>query len=154
MKYINKLQLRKIKINGQVFLWKRGHYHLEEFKHSKCAEKVIIYLKDYKNAPIHLLFREEDNLTNKATIEKEKWCVGYPDAGVIWLYKYNSVSPITINEEQLKTININLNRPAVIETFIKFFFDKIWKPKEQNKPLIIENALKYLDIIKLPNGMN
>lgn len=149
MKWINKTSLRKIKVFGEVFLWKRGHYHLTEFEHAECVEKVIIYLEGYKNSPIHLLFREEDNLTMKADLEKEKWCVGYPDTGVIWLFK-----PGTGGKPQTESLHINLNRPAVIAKLIEYFAKNEWRPKEATQPLIIEDALKLLEMIELPQGIN
>lgn len=151
-----KNKLRKIKINNETYLWKRGHLHLTKFEHSKCVEKVTIYLDGFKNSPLQLSFREEDNLTLKTDVEKEKWCVGYPDSGVIWLYKYkpslpdNKPYPI----ERRQTININLNRPAVIAEIIKYFNLNGWNPKETSIPFVVENALKYLEIIELPEGIN
>lgn len=82
MKWINKTSLRKIKVNNESYLWKRGHYHLEEYKHSECVEKVIVFLEGFKNSPLQLLFKEDDNILFKSDLEKEKWCVGYPDQGV------------------------------------------------------------------------
>lgn len=88
-----KNKLRKIRINIETYLWKREHHHLTDFEHSKCVEKVTIYLEGFKKSPLQLLFREEDNLMIKTDTEKEKWCVGYPDEGVIWLYKYKPPLP-------------------------------------------------------------
>ncbi|MFY7843782.1 hypothetical protein [Chryseobacterium gambrini] len=144
-----KNKLRKIKIENEIYLWKRNHLHLTEFKHSKCVEKVVIYLEGYKDSPLQLLFREEDNLIMKTDIEKEKWCVGYPDDGMIWLSKNEPYSP-----DQQQTIDINLNRPAVIEELTRYFLQKDWKPKESTSPLIIEDALKLLETIVLPRGIN
>jgi len=73
MKWINKISLRKIKVQDETYLWKRGHYHPIEFEHFNCVEKVIIYLEGYKNSPLHLLFRTEDNLLLNKDLEKEKW---------------------------------------------------------------------------------
>lgn len=137
-----KNKLRKIKIEDKTYLWKREHHHLTEFKHSKCVEKVTIYLKDYKNSPLQLLFREEDNLTTK-----EKWCVGYPDDGVIWSSKPSRVL-------QTNHTYINLNRPAVIAALINYFNWSGWNPKEMSKPFVENNALKFLEIIDLPLGIN
>ncbi|MEL6257410.1 MAG: hypothetical protein AAFR87_35785, partial [Bacteroidota bacterium] len=106
-----------------------------------CVEKVIIYLEGYKKSPLHLLFREEDNLKFKPDPEKEKWCVGYPDDGVIWLYH---------NKEGKESVQINLNRPAVIAALIEYFKENGWKPKEHSTPLLFEDALKFLDSIDLP----
>lgn len=149
-----KNKLRKIKVNDETYLWKRGHHHLTEFEHSGCVEQVTIYLEGYKNSPLQLLFREEDNLTLKTDIDKEKWCVGYPDSGVVWLYKYKPALPN--NEpypiEQRQTIEINLNRPAVIAELIKYFYLNGWNPKVTSGPFVEENALKFLEIIELPPG--
>lgn len=151
-----KNKLRRLKVNNETYLWKREHYHLTKFDHSACTEKVTIYLEGFKKSPIQLLFREEDNLTLKTDIEKEKWCVGYPDDGVIWLFKYKP--PLPNNEpypvEQRQTININLNRPAVISALIKYFNSNGWSPKVSVKPFEINDALKYLELINLPKGIN
>lgn len=144
-----KNKLRKIKINNETYLWKRGHHHLTEFEYSKCVEKITIYLKGFKNSPLQLLFREEDNLTLKTDIKKEKWCVGYPDEGVIWLSK-----PRKDKQPQTEHIDINLNRPAVIAELIKYFKSNGWNPKQTSKPFVEENALKFLEIIELPLGIN
>jgi len=153
---MTKNKLRKIKIDNETYLWQRNHHHLTEYTHSKCVEKVVIYLEDYKKSPLRLSFREEDNLLIKTDLEKEKWCVGYPNTGVIWLHKYKP--PLPNNEpypvEQQKTITINLNRPAVIAALIEYFIKTEWKPKENLKPLVYEDALKFLETIKLPNGSN
>lgn len=111
-----KNKLRKIKVNDETYLWKRGHHHLTEFKHSECVEKVTIYLEGFKKSPLLLSFREEDNIIVKTDIEKEKWCVGYPDDGVIWLSK-----PRADKKPQTEHIEVNLNRPAVIAELIRYF---------------------------------
>ncbi len=144
-----KNKLRKIKVDNETYLWKREHNHLEDFEYSKCVEKVTIYLEGYKNSPINLLFREEDNLKIKNNLNKEKWCVGYPDAGVIWLFK-----PRADKKPQTENIHINLNRPAVIAELIKYFNNNGWNPKEVKKSFVIEDALKFLDVIKLPLGIH
>lgn len=150
-----KNKLRQIKIDNETYLWKREHLHLTGYEHSKCIEKVVIYLEGYKKSPLQLLFREEDNLNIKTDIEREKWCVGYPDDGVIWLYKYQpslpNNEPYSIDQQQI--IAINLNRPAVIAELIRYFLQTDWKPKEITRPLIIEDALKLLEIIVLPKGI-
>lgn len=147
MKWINKISLRKIKVKDETYLWKRGHYHPVESEHFNCVEKVIVYLEGYKNAPLHLLFRTEDNALLPLTSKEEKWCIGYPDDGVIWLFK-----PEPNNKQQ--TTNINLNRPAVIAKLIEHFITEEWKPKERNKPLIKENALLLVNELELPQGVN
>ncbi len=149
-----KNELRKIVVNNNTYLWRRHHHHLNQFQLSKCVEKVTIYLKGCKKAPLLLSFREEDNLILKADVEKEKWCVGYPDSGVVRLCTYKP--PLPNNEpypiEQQKTITINLNRPAVIVKLIEYFINTQWKPKETEKSLVIKDALKLLEIIELPKG--
>lgn len=150
-----KSKLRKITIDKEVYVWKRAHLHLTEFEHAKCVEKVVIYLAGYKKSPLQLSFREEDNLSIKADVEKEKWCVGYPNDGVIWLYQYKPALPqITSNAwNQQPTIQINLNRPAVLATLIRYFLQTDWKPKENTSPQVIEDALKFLEIIEWPKDM-
>ena len=149
-----KNKLRKIKVGNETYLWKRAHHHLAEFQHSECVEKVTIYLEGFKNSPLQLSFREEDNLSLKANINKEKWCVGYPDSGVIWLYKYKAPSANNEPIEQRQTIEINLNRPAVIAKIITYFNRNGWNAKETSKPFVEENALKFLEIIDFPQRIN
>lgn len=147
MNWINKTSLRKIKIENETYLWKRGHYHLDQFEHSKCVEKVIIFLDGFKNSPLHLLFREDDNALFKPNLEEEKWCVGYPEQGVIWLYKpEKDLKPQKVNVE------VNLNRPAVIATLIKHYTENGWNPRLTKKPLVIEDALTMIEHLDLPKG--
>jgi hypothetical protein len=152
---MTKDKLRKIKIDSDTYLWKREHLHLTEYVLSKCVEKVVIYLEGHKKSPLQLLFREEDNLSIKMDIEKEKWCVGYPNDGVVWLYKYKpplpNNAPYPMNQQQ--TIEVNLNRPAVIAELIGYFLHTDWNPKESTRPHIVEDALKLLEIIVFPKGI-
>lgn len=150
-----KNKLRKITVDHKTYLWKRAHQHLAEFEHSKCVEKVTVYLEGFKNAPLQLLFREEDNLSLKTDLEKEKWCVGHPDAGVIWLYTYKAVLPNKAPHPitEITTTTINLNRPAVMAALINYFNSHGWEPSKIAKPFVENNALKFLDIIDLPKGM-
>lgn len=152
---MSKNKLRKIQVADKTFLWKRSHEHLADFKYSKCVERLVIYLKGYKKSPLQLFFREEDNLDIKSDVNKEKWCIGYPDEGVIWLYRNKASSPNNAlnTQEQNNTIHINLNRPAVIAKFIRHFVHEDWKPEETSKPLVIRNALKLLEMIELPHGI-
>lgn len=99
--------LRRIKIDNETYLWKRLHLHLTNYEHSKCVEKVVIYLEGYKNSPLQLSFQEEDNLTLKSDVEKEKWCVGHPDEGVIWLCK-STLPNKTYPADEEQTVDINL----------------------------------------------
>jgi len=150
---MSKSKLRKIQVTNRTFLWKRSHEHLADFKHSKCVERLVIYLKGHKKSPLELFFREEDNLVIKIDVSREKWCVGYPDEGVIWLYQDKvSTSNIGLSTQE-KSKTINLNRPAVIAKLIQHFIDKEWKPEEITRPLKIHDALELLEIIELPNGI-
>jgi hypothetical protein len=67
-------KLRKIKLDGETYLWRREHHHLTQFKYSKCVEKVTVYLEGFKNSPLQLSFREEDNLMLSINIEKKMVC--------------------------------------------------------------------------------
>ncbi|MGD1839624.1 MAG: hypothetical protein ACFB0B_01835 [Thermonemataceae bacterium] len=140
---MSKVALRSIKVDGKYYLWKREHQHLDEFIYAKCVEKVTIFLKGYKKSPLYLLFREEDNPLLETDNKQVKWCVGYPDAGVIWSSVPDSVETITY---------INLNRPAVIAALIRFFMKEKWQPASTSRPLKIEQALVWLSKIALPEG--
>ncbi len=144
---MSRQSLRKITVGEEVYLWKREHYHLTEYSYAQCAEKVVIYLEGYKNSPLHLLFREEDNLIFKRNHDQEKWCVGDPEVGVIWKFK-----PRPDHLPQTETQTINLNRPAVIAGLIKYFRENGWQPKEMRKPMVVHDALVLLELIDLPQG--
>ncbi len=143
-----KSKLRRVTINDEIYLWRREHLHINEYQFSECVEKVVIYLNGCKNSPLQLIFKEEDNLHIFTNIERQKWCVGQPDEGIIWLYQYR---PPLENNEPYPTdeqpISINLNLPSVITHLIKHFLLNDWKPKENRKPLIIENGLEFLETI-------
>lgn len=147
-----KIKLRKIQIDHATYLWKRAHLHVTADGHTQCIEKVVIYLEAHKKSPLQLSFKESDNLKFKTDPEKEKWCVGYPDDGMIWLYKLPGSGSYSSDEQQ--TMVINLNRPAVIAELIRYFLQTGWQPKESTQPYIVEDALKLLGIIVLPNGIN
>ena len=117
---------------------------LESADGSECAEKVTIYLEGFKNAPLNLLFRQEDNDANS----NRKWIVGYPDTGVIWLFTQKDS-----NNPQTESVSINLNRPAIIRKIIEYFISNGWSPKTSNKSFIVSNGLELLDRIDFPNGI-
>ena len=142
-------KLRKIKLDGETYLWRREHHHLTQFKYSKCVEKVTVYLEGFKNSPLQLSFREEDNLMLSINIEKEKWCVGYPNDGVIWMFKSG-----LDNKTKANNAEINLNRPAVIAKLIKYFNLNGWDPRGKSGPFVESNALKLLEIIEFRRGIN
>jgi len=145
MKHLNKIPLRNISVLGVKYLWKRGHYHLTDFELAECVEKVVIYCSGYKNSPLELHFRQEDNPKLTWTNAYLYWCVGYPDQGVIW--RANSLAPW---EEDA---SINLNRPAVVEAIIRHYVGKSWFPEQARKPLVITDALRLLEEIQFPLGI-
>ncbi len=143
LKGFNKIKLRKINTLNESFLWKRGHLHLDKFEYSKCIEKVVVYLENYKNSPLVLFFREEDNRLIKSLKENEKWIVGYPNQGVIWKSINEKIVSYGENKEATQ---INLNSPPIIESLIKYYFNNKWKPdKSSNSSHIVENALTVLN---------
>ena len=149
-------KLRKLKIAHETYLWRREHMHLADYQYSTCMERVVIYLEGYRNSPLHLYFREEDNLILGIDVEKEKWCVGSGSQGIIWLYRHDSKCALPADEansaERRPLIHINLSRPAVIAKLIEYFIKAEWKPKEGSKPVVIENALRLLETLELPQG--
>lgn len=147
-----KIKLRKIQIDQETYLWKRTHLHVTADGHTECIEKVVIYLEGHKKSPLQLSFKDGDNLKIKTDPQKEKWCIGYPEDGVIWLYKLPGHIPDSNDQQQ--EIVINLNRPAVIAALIRYFRQTGWQPKESTQAYIIEDALKLLGKIVLPNGIN
>ncbi|WP_341695162.1 hypothetical protein [Flavobacterium arundinis] len=131
------------------------HLHPTGRGHTGCIEKVVIFLEGHKKSPLQLSFRENDNGNLNQNIGTDRWCIGYPDEGVIWLFKYKppliNNEPYPIDERQ--TVGINLNRPAVIAALIRYFLQNDWKPKESVTPYIVDDALKLPDIIDLPKGI-
>lgn len=141
-KVFNKIKLREINVQDNSFLWKRGHLHLQDFEDSECVEKIIIYLKDYKNTPLVLFFKEDDNKLIKTLKENEKWFVGYPDQGIIW--KSKTGKKISQEADNNYT-EINLNTPSIIEKIINLYFEKDWKPDKTSYTEF--EALKILGTI-------
>ena len=127
--------LRKINVDGSIYLWKTGHYHLKEFKHSECAERVTVYLKDYKNSPIHIHFRLEDNSYLQEDLAKSNWFI---DWGCL----------------QNKNKVVNLNRPGVIKILIRYFISKEWNPETSKTPYHYYSGLKLLSELDFPEGIN
>lgn len=146
-----KTTLRKINVDGELFLWNRKHVHGENRAETGCTEKVTVYLEGFKRAPLYLFFNEADNRLFKDDLEKEKWCVGYPEDGVIWLYKYKPPLPPgqVYSQEEQQTAEFNLNRPAVIETLIRHYKNQGWNPKTAIKSFIDDTALKILETIPI-----
>jgi hypothetical protein len=126
--------LRCIVVKGRNYLWKREHLHSGN-ETLKCVERITIYLEGNKKSVLRLYFREVDN-----QLLKESWNIGYPDDGIIW-------------RSNTDYICINLNKPAIIAKLIEYFLNNNWKP-ELNKPMIINDALKYLEIIDFPGSNN
>ncbi|MNJ91922.1 hypothetical protein D3C87_95770 [compost metagenome] len=149
-----KTALRKITVDGDLFLWKREHVHGKNHKETGCTEKVTVYLEGSKRAPLYLFFNESDNQLIKDDPEKEKWCVGYPESGVIWLYKYKPPLPPgqVYSAEEQQTAELNLNRPAAIETLIRHYLSNGWNPRTTMKPFVDNTALNILEIIPFPNN--
>ena len=138
--------MRKIIHRKETYLWKRAHYHLDDYKLSKCAELVVIYLEDFKNSPIRLHFREEDNVFINHNNEKDKWIVGYPDSGVIW---FSNTGKTVIQGENSDCRQINLNRPAIIIKLIDYYLANGWSPKSAKQSFVVNNALEILEFIDL-----
>lgn len=139
-----KTALRKINVDGNLFLWNRKHIHGENHGTAGCTEKVTVYLEGFKRAPLYLFFNAADNQLILDDPEKERWCIGYPEDGVIWL---NTVNPLTPGEACKE---FNLNRPAVIETLIRHYLQNGWDPRTIVKPFVDNQALKLVAIISFP----
>ena len=145
MVHMNKTGLRRIKVEGEVYLWKRKHFHLAQYNSSPCVEKLTVFLDGYKNSPLELFFRQEDNALLQHTSSEKYWCVGYPNDGVIWLFQGSG------SQDQNK--DINLNRPGVVAKLILHHLGKGWNPQKSKKPYAVKDALKLLEQIDLPLGL-
>lgn len=143
MNHINKTKLRRINIRGEIYLWKRGHYHITDYESSECVEKVIVYYEGNKKSPLQLIFKQDDNKLLMKTTENKYWCVGYPESGVIWYFDQSKLN-------EVESIEVNLNRPAVIRKLIEYFIENNWLPKEGQRPFVVPNALKLLEWIEFP----
>ena len=147
MNHINRTKFRKINIHGEIYLWKRGHYHIVNYEFSECVEKVIVYLEGKKKSPLQLIFKQDDNKLLMNTTQNKYWCVGYPQSGAIWYFDQSKLNDI-------ESIEINLNRPAVIRKLIEYYVENNWFPKEDQSPYVVPNALKLLELIEFPKGIN
>lgn len=47
---------------------------------------------------------------------------------------------------------INMNKPSVIEDFIRHFLNAGWDPENAQKPFMPENAFQYLEILDFPRS--
>lgn len=114
------------------------------YESSPCVEKITIYLEAHKKSPLRLFFREDDNKLRKEGGEANKWCLYGFGEGVIWLWQEN---PSPTNQ----VVVINFNRPLVIADLINYFLINGWNPTSNSRPLEIQDALKYLEILELTN---
>ena len=136
---MGRAKLRKLKHKGRSYLWKRAHYHLEKYKVCECVELVTIYLEGYKNSPLKVHFREEDNKNTDSNPESRKWLVGYPDSGVIWTGSNH--------DEKANYVEVNLNHPKIIVKIIDYFLMNNWKPKIDSQAFVVEGALTLFEDI-------
>ncbi len=131
-------KLRLIVIDNKHYLHKVEHHKETEFGRTICTEKVTIYQEGFKKSPLRIIFKEGYRL---------KWRVGHPDKGVLWSVDDKALS-------SRKTVQINLNRPAVIAAFVRHFTGHGWSPEEQNSPYLVKEGLKLIEMIDLPKGIN
>lgn len=137
-----------MKVGPATYLWKRAHYHLDEFKYEKCAEVVKIFLEGHKQSPVTLHFREEDNHLCHTADTGGKWKVGYPDAGVIW---FSETAKTAIQGENTSSLQYNLNQPAIIRKLIDYSLSQGWAPETDKFPIEVIHALKFFDEMEHPN---
>jgi len=133
---MGKNYLRKIVVEGEIYLWYRMHYHLERYEQSPCAEVLTVFSPCSRNNPVRIRFREEEN-RYRADCTQRWWHTGYPQSGVLWL---SEASP-----EQRIIVEINLNRPGVVATLIRLLRATRWNPAETRTPLEIEDGLRFLE---------
>ena len=132
---MSKQKLRRITINNLVYLWKRGHYHLKEFQYSTCADRLVVYLEDYKQSPLILHFRLEDNQLSSNHLKDGDW---FMESGCL------------IRKDRV----ISLNRPAVFSKLISYYLRREWQPATDKKALEIFDALLLLDHLELPEAVS
>lgn len=138
-KNFNKIPLRKLKHKGQTFLWKRAHEHLKDFEISACSEKLVLFLEGFKNSPIYIIFKEDDN--QKLNLDKKKWVVGHTESGVIWLFDE------TKTEKLVKTFD--LNSPKTIVKLIDYYLENGWNPSSTKTKMFDKEALLKLEQFKI-----
>lgn len=54
--------LQKITLDGERYVWYRGHYHLKIYDRSPCVERLTVFSCDSKKSPLRINFKEDDNL--------------------------------------------------------------------------------------------
>ncbi|MCP4392887.1 MAG: hypothetical protein GY804_01240 [Alphaproteobacteria bacterium] len=130
--------LRKIKIEGITYLWTLNHIHKSGKLHSNCIEVLKVYREGYKNSPSKIKFNVSQSIKKAKGPNMPHWKVGYPKDGVAWKTGDNY-------------IEINLNRPGVVSTLIKFALAEFWFPETKSTPTDYPQGFDLLEKIKLPS---
>lgn len=96
--------------------------NINEYQFSECVEKVVIYLNGCKTLPLQLNIQGRRQLTYfKKYLKKQKWCVGQPDEGIIWLYQYRppleNNEPYPTDEQPISIVNLSSVITHLINTF-------------------------------------
>ena len=120
--------LRRIVVDGRIFLWTRRHRHFLGEKGKACEERLTLYEEGYKRSPLHVWFRCT-----------EIWEAGYPMDGVVWRKDRKEA--------------YNLNRPAVVEALIRHGLGEGWMPGTALGAMDAEDAYAWLLASGAPSGI-
>jgi hypothetical protein len=138
------MNIRKITVGGQSYVWNRRHTHLKEYESTPCVEKITIYLEGNKKSFLRLFFKEDDNKRIEESAGGMRWCLYCFGDGV-------AISR-TADFPEGEMVSVNFNRPAVIKDIITYFRSHDWNPENTTRPLEIQNAWEYLNRIPLTRG--
>ena len=139
------MQLRRLLVGQHAYYWRSTSRQLTSYRTSPNAVEVVIYQENCRNAPLRLVFKEDDNdlLTDKP--EPGQWLLHEAGAATGWFY--NGV-PTALGEMRP---TINFNRPGVIVRLLQFFLLAGWEPAGRTRPFEVNDALKYLNVLNLTN---
>ncbi len=122
--------LRKIVVDGEVYLWYRVHRHHENNLVTTCVEILTVFRQTSRKNPLRIRFRRDDNL--KRLDKTDSWVVGYPEDGILWICGTNRNC----------VFKLNLNRPKVVAELIRLAHATVWN---EGRATTVDNGLQFLD---------
>jgi hypothetical protein len=116
-------QLRKLDLDGSIYLWRVHHRHLELSSDGerRCSEVFTAFQREFGRRPVRILFPET----------KEHGS-GYPgQRGVVVDYRYPNR-------------HINLNRPRLARLLIELAVRAGWSPAVLAREFVVANGFHLL----------